>query len=104
MERRGSNRSAGKYKTEILYGNNSYTGLIENISWSGVSVLTDPLSPEIEFTPDEFSDLRFISPEGQTVTLKCRIIWSSKIPPDNVRSRIGMELMERPWDEIAFFF
>jgi hypothetical protein len=104
MEKRSSERTKGNYTTEIIYRNNRYTGMIENISWSGVNVSTDPLDPEINFLPDELLDLKFVSPAGKTVILKCMIIWSSKIPPGNARNRIGLQLMGRPWDEIAFFF
>ncbi|MBI5098555.1 MAG: PilZ domain-containing protein [Nitrospirae bacterium] len=104
MDQRISKRVAGKYRAEILYRNNIYAGVIENISWSGANVLTDPLDPEIAFLPDELLDLKFESPAGETVILKCKIIWSSKIPPGNDRNRIGMQLLERPSKEIAFFF
>ena len=104
MDQRISKRVSGKYRTEILYGNNIYTGVIENISWSGVNVLTDPLDPEINFLPDDPIDLKYESPEGEAVILKCMIVWSTKIPPGNDRNRIGMQLMGRPSKEIAFFF
>ena len=104
MDQRISKRVTGKYRTEILYRNNIYTGVIENISWSGTNVLTDPLDPEINFLPDELLDLKFESPAGETVILKCIIIWASKIPPGNERNRIGLQLLERPFKEIAFFF
>jgi hypothetical protein len=104
MERRSSERFTAGYRTEIIFGNNSFPGVIENISWSGANVLTDPLAPEIDFSPDEFIDLKFVSPAGETVILKCQILWSSKIPPGNERNRIGIQLLERPWDKIAFFF
>jgi hypothetical protein len=104
MEKRSSERVTGKYRTEVIYRNNSYPGVIENISWSGANVLTDLLSPEINFLPDESLDLKFVSPEGETVILKCIIIWSSKISPENDRHRIGLQLLERPSKEIAFFF
>jgi len=104
MEKRGSKRVEGKHRTEIIYQNNTYEGAIENISWSGTNVLTDPLDPEIVFTPDDLLDLKFVSPDGNTVILKCVIIWASKIPPSNERNRLGLQLLERPWKEIAFFF
>lgn len=104
MEKRGSKRVEGRHRTEIIYKNNTYAGVIENISWSGTNVLTDPLDPEVVFKPDELLDLKFLSPAGDTVILKCIIIWASKIPPSNERNRLGLQLLERPWNEIAFFF
>ncbi len=103
MDKRSAKRITAGYKTEIFYGNNRYTGIIENLSASGVNVLTDELESDIDFLPDEPVDLKFESPPGKAVILKCKIMWSSKIPPHNIRHRIGMELTEIPWDKISVF-
>lgn len=99
MDRRYSERIKAGYKTKIIYGDNAYTGIIENISASGVNVLTDELASGIDFTPDEDIELKFQSHTGVTVSLKCKIMWTTKIPPQNLRHRIGMEITERPWDK-----
>ncbi|RJR22335.1 MAG: PilZ domain-containing protein [Nitrospiraceae bacterium] len=100
MERRYSERIKAGYKTEILYGNKTYTGVVENISASGVNVLTDELDPGIDFLPDENIELKFESREGVPVVLKCSIMWTSKIPPHNIRHRIGMEIDETFRDRV----
>lgn len=92
MDRRYSERIKAGYKTEIIWGDNTYPGIIENISASGVNVLTDELAPGIDFIPDEDIELKFQSHTGVTVSLKCKIMWTTKIPPQNVRHRIGMEI------------
>lgn len=99
MERRYSERIKAGFKTAIFYGNNTYTGIVENISASGINVLTDELAPGIDFLPDEAIELKFQSHTGVTVNLKCIIMWTTKIPPHNVRHRIGMEITELPWDK-----
>ncbi|MBI4681626.1 MAG: PilZ domain-containing protein [Nitrospirae bacterium] len=104
MDRRNAKRITVGYKTEILYDNKSYTGTMENLSASGVNILTDPLVPGIDFLPDDPIVLVFKSPSDEALTLKCTIIWSSKIPPQNVRHRIGMEIDELPWEKAGEFF
>lgn len=99
MDRRYSERIKAGYKTEINYGDNAYPGIIENISASGVNVLTAELAPGIEFLPDKDIELKFQSHTGITISLKCKIMWTTKIPPQNVRHRIGMEIVELPWDK-----
>jgi hypothetical protein len=99
MDKRYSERIKAGYRTEIFYGNNTYTGIIENISASGVNVLTDELAPAMDFRPDEAIELNFKSHTGVTVSLKCTIMWTTKIPPQNIRHRIGMEINELPWDK-----
>jgi hypothetical protein len=78
---------------------NRYAGVIENLSASGVNVLTDPLDPDVEFLPDESIELTFEADTGQTVLIKGKVLWSSKIPPQNVRHRIGMKIVELPLDK-----
>ncbi len=103
MEKRRAKRVTAGYKTEIIYDGVTYSGVIENISASGVSLLTDPIDSEVEFVAYESADLKFEAPSGDNVTLECTIMWSSPIPPHNVRYRIGLELVGRPWDKITFF-
>jgi hypothetical protein len=103
MERRSSQRIITGYKTEIFCSNNSLTGIIENLSASGVYVLTDPVDSEIKFLPNESIELKFKAHTGKDVILKCTLMWSSKIPPHNVRHRIGMKILEMPWDKFDYF-
>lgn len=98
MDRRYSERIKAGYKTEIIYGDHTYTGIVENISASGVNVLTDELVPGIDFLPDETIELKFRSHTGVTISLKCILMWTTKIPPQNTRHRIGMEIIDLPWD------
>ena len=103
IENRSDKRITAGYKTEILYAGSSYSGIIENISASGVNVLTDTLSSQIIFQPDDPVELKFEPPSGEAVIIKCTIMWSSAIPPHNIRHRIGMEITELPWEKTAFF-
>jgi len=98
LDRRYSDRIRAGFKTEIFYDNYACTGIVENISASGVNVLTDELAPGMDFLPDEAIELKFQSHEGVTVILKCKIMWTTKIPPQNVRHRIGMEITDLPWE------
>ena len=103
MEKRSAKRTTAGFKTKIIYNGIKYPGVIENISAAGVSVLTDPIDSEVEFVAYEVIELKFEAPSREEVTLECTIMWSSPIPPHNVRHRIGMELVGRPWDKISFF-
>ena len=107
MVRKIENRSAERietgYKTEIAYDGKNYSGILENISGAGANVLTDPLNPETEFLDGNHIELKFKAHTGKTVIIKCMVIWSTKIPPDNVRCRIGMKIIELPWDKFDFF-
>lgn len=96
MEKRNAERTSTSFEAEIIYNNNSYAGIIENLSAAGANVLTAPLDPEVYFRPDDPIELIFKSFRGETVILKCTVIWSSKIPPKNLRSRIGAAVARHP--------
>ncbi len=103
INKRRAKRITAGYRAEVVYENNSYPGVIENLSALGANVLTDPLGPDIEFVPDTAIELKFETPTGETIIIKCMIMWSSKIPPHNIRHRIGMEIHDLPWDKVGMF-
>jgi len=102
MDRRTSERIKAGYKTKIIYDNKHYSGIVENISASGANILTDPIEHDIEFLDGEPIELEFEAHTGKTALLKCQVIWSSKIPPHNVRHRIGMKIIDLPLDKFDF--
>ncbi len=102
MDKRTSERIRAGYKTEIIYNKNRYSGILENLSSSGANILTDPIDQDIEFLDGELIELKFEAYTGKTVLLKCLVIWSSKIPPQNVRHRIGMKILDLPLDKFDF--
>ena len=103
MERRESKRGPAKVRTEIRYHNHVHHGVIENLSASGVRLVTDQLESEENFRQYDPLELNFTAPSGKKFNIKCTIMWASYIPPQNVRCRIGLELVGRPWDAIASF-
>ena len=100
--RRSSERITTGYKTGISYDNKSYSGIVENLSASGANVLTDPIDDDVEFLDGEPLELEFETHTGKTALLKCTVIWSSKIPPNNVRHRIGIKIIDLPMDKFDF--
>jgi hypothetical protein len=103
MNKRQFKRITAGYKARIICGDKNYVGIIENLSETGVNVITDPIEATVDFAPGESIDLKIEVPSGETLNLHCKIKWASKIPPHGIRSRIGMEIIEPPWDKIAYF-
>ena len=105
MERRKDKRHPANVRTKILYKGRTYSGVIENLSASGAGALTEPLKNEneVEFCQYDPIKLTFKSTSGEKFTIKCTIMWANYIPPQNVRCRIGLELVGRPWDAISQF-
>lgn len=103
IERREHTRHPAKVRTEILYKGDIYYGIIEWLSAAGAEVITDLLEKETEFRQYDPLELKFQSPSGEEFTVPCTIMWAEYITAKNLRYRIGLELVGKPWDAIAQF-
>jgi hypothetical protein len=103
MERRQYKRIIVGFEAEILYEGKNYSGVIENLSESGISILTAPMQTEVDFKPGTSIEIKFQPPTGESPVLHCKIKWSYKISPHNLRSKIGMEIIDPPWEKSSFF-
>ncbi|GBE41761.1 MAG TPA: PilZ domain-containing protein [Nitrospirae bacterium] len=102
-ERRRDKRHPANVRTEILYNGRVYGGVIENLSASGAGIVTDQLEKEVDFVQYDTLELKFRSTAGEEFHIKCTIMWASYITPQNLRYRIGLELVGKHWDAISQF-
>ena len=102
-ERRQDTRHPANVRAEILYKGKVYTGVIENLSGSGSGIVTDQLDKEVNFVQYDPLEIKFSSPSGEEFHLECTIMWANYISVENLRYRIGLELVGRPWEAIAQF-
>ncbi len=103
VDKRVDKRHSTSVRTKILYDGHIYHGTISNLSASGTGVVTDELKKKVDFKQYAPVELKFKSPSGKKFTVECTLMWASYIPPDNVKCRIGLELVGRPWDAITQF-
>jgi len=101
--RRRVERIRTGYKTNFIFENTQYTGTIENLCISGANLLTDPIDHGIQFLDGNSIELEFEAHTGKTVFLKCVVIWSSPIPPQNDRHRVGVQIIKLPMEKFDFF-
>ncbi len=102
-ERREHTRHPANVRTEILYNGQAYGGVIENLSASGAGIVTDQLDKEVDFAQYKALELKFRAPSGEEFHIKCTVMWAEYISEDTLRYRIGLELIDPPWDAIAQF-
>ena len=102
-ECRKESRHPANVRAEILYNGRVYSGVIDNLSASGVGIVTDQLEKKVNFAQYDPLELKFRSPSGEEFHIKCTIMWANYITSQNLRYRIGLELVGRPWDAIAQF-
>jgi hypothetical protein len=97
MEKRISERLPISLDAEITSNGKSFAGSIKNVSESGIGyIITSSIQNPDEFSPDKVISMSFQVPSGDTLKLKCRIIWFSKSLPDGKTLTLGMKLLDIP--------
>ncbi len=98
MEKRLSKRIIIGLKAEIISGDIICEGVIENLSETGIYVITAPTKSEIDFAPGTILEVKFQFLSGETLNLHCEVKWSYKTPPHGLTNRIGMKIIDPLWD------
>ena len=99
MEKRRFERISGCFDAEIIYKGKAFRGIIDNLSENGAQALTIPGEIKIDFIPGSILDLKFQPCPGETLVLNCRIKWSKKVLPHGLKYKIGLEVLDPPWDK-----
>ena len=103
MERRVANRIKIGFKATLSSGDITFEGVIDDLSEKGVKVLMySSKSPET-FAPETPITLNFQPSSRETLNLDCRVKWTGKLRPHGSESKIGMEIINSPWDESRLF-
>lgn len=103
MEKRRADRINGGFEAKFTYEGNTYNGIIDNLSESGLNFLSAPTDIEVDFKPGTLLNLEFQPSPGEKLVLNCRIKWAKKIPPRNLKYDIGMEVIDPAWEDSKYF-
>ncbi len=103
MDRRRFTRIDGGYDAEIIHEGKSYRGIIENLSENGVCVITLPTDVPVDILPGAALKIKFQPHPQETLALNCIVRWSNKISPHGLTIRIGMGIIDPPWDKSGSF-
>lgn len=98
MERRIAERVSVSYRAELIYNEKSYAGIIENISKRGLKVITFSTVHRAHFKTGSMLELKFQTDSGDILNINCKVKWSSKISPDGLINRVGMEILNHAWE------
>jgi hypothetical protein len=96
MERRGHERIAVDLRAERISGDETRSILIENISETGLQILTAPANEESEFDPGAMIKLKLLLTNGETLDLDCTVVWSDNQQPDDEASSVGIKIESAP--------
>jgi hypothetical protein len=105
MEKRRSNRIIVSLKANLISGDISYAGIIENLSEEGIYIRTFPTNISTDFrlgTPVELKFQRHTE-EPLNLHLYCTVKWSYKTPPHGLTTSIGLEIIDPPLEYRKFY-
>jgi hypothetical protein len=97
MERRGYERIAVDLRAERISGDETRSILIENISETGLQILTAPAEEDSEFDPGTMIQLKLMLANGESLDLDCTVMWADKQQPDDQASSVGMKIEAAPF-------
>lgn len=102
-KKRIATRITAGYKADITYEDKTYQGVIENLSETGASITIVIGGKELDFTPGKTLKLEFEIQPGETISLNCKIRWSTKLPPHGQINGVGVEIIDPRWKESDSF-
>ncbi len=93
MVERRAERKKIILETDFTSGGRNYTGVIENVSEYGAYMKTSLTKTAIDFLPTTTIELKLHNPSGETINLRCEIIWlySRKIKHPRLENEIALE-------------
>lgn len=103
MERRRATRIVGGYKVDLVSEGLKHEGEVENLSEDGACILVFAVSVPIDFKSGDIYEMHFYSLPDETLVCQCRVKWATKASAHGLTSRIGMEIIDPPWDKSKMF-
>lgn len=101
--RRQHNRIIVGQKALLISGDITFEVVIDDLSENGVSVSTYSSKQLISFGPETLLALNFQPSEGETLNLQCRVKWVDDFLSHGSGSKIGMEILNPPWEQSKSF-
>ncbi|MBI4682840.1 MAG: PilZ domain-containing protein [Nitrospirae bacterium] len=94
MERRLARRVTINLKAERISCINNCSVFIENISETGIYMITAPAKKNT-YIPGTELDLELKLTNGKTINLSCNVKWAENSPEDKSKS-VGLEIVDPP--------
>ena len=102
MERRKFERITIGFHAEISHKGETYSGIVENLSESGMCVISYPAELNLEALEGEIIELKLTTFSDETLTMKCKISWTAKVRPHKLTVMIGLEIIDPPWESSSY--
>ncbi len=100
---RQSRRISVLQEAEVLSGDRRYSGIIEDVSTTGLQVVVSTEKPDITFAPGNRFTVKFVSSDT-TVQVQCEACWIriDRNPSYGLTYRIALEMREQSESYTAY--
>lgn len=95
MERRGAKRLTVNLKAERLSCTKNCSVFIENLSETGISMITSPTKSNA-YVPGAGLDIKLKLSNGDTLKLNCNVKWSYDNSSEDMTNSVGLEIIDPP--------
>ncbi len=95
MERRRSSRITVNLKAERISCTNNCSVFIENLSETGIYIITVPAKNH-DYLPGNEIDLELELSTGKIINLNCNVKWAYDNSPEELTSSVGLEIIDPP--------
>lgn len=104
-KRRNKRKSADLFKVKLATEDANYPGIIENVSNSGMHIISSSKKSVASFIPETIVKLAIKPADGTEAELHCEVRWVhiNKTPIHGLTYRMGMELLQYPPEYKEFF-
>ena len=103
MEKRRSDRISIGFRAELVSGETSFKGNVDNLSPDGVCIITFPTDIPVAFEKGNVFELRVDLYSGDPLNLQCRVMWARKTPTHELTWKVGLEIIDPAWDKVDSF-
>ncbi len=101
MERRRSKRIKVNLKAERISCTDNCSVFIEDLSKSGISMLTTNTKKK-NYVPGTEIDLELELSTGETMNLNCNVKWAYDNSPEDPTNHVGLEIVDPPHKYMEF--
>ena len=101
MERRRSKRLTVNLKAERISCTDNCSVFIDNLSESGISMLTTKTKKNV-YVPGSEIDLELELMTGETINLNCNVKWAYNNFPEEKTNNVGLEIIDPPQKYMDF--
>ncbi|RJQ48244.1 MAG: PilZ domain-containing protein [Nitrospiraceae bacterium] len=95
MERRRTKRLTVNLKAERITCTKNCSVFIENLSESGIYMITAPAKNN-DYVPGSEIDLELELKDGNIISLNCLVKWAVNNSPDDLTNSVGLEIVDPP--------